>query len=114
MELGRKPSPPGHRVLYSAARERSSCEGLWGEAFGQGSGEAQEGRAPKKGSRMGLASCYHRNYIPLLPHPLGPRNIGTIMEDLVSVCVCVNTCSHSTCEQMDFVVVVGGREEGFL
>ena len=39
---------------------------------------------------------------------------GTIMEDLLSVCVCINTCSPSTCEQMDFVVVVGGREEGFL
>lgn len=89
MELGRKPSPPGHKVLYSAARERNSCEGPWGEAFGQSSGEAREGRSPKKGSRMGLASCYHRNYIPLPPQPLGPRNIGTVMEDLVSVCVCV-------------------------
>ena len=87
MELGRKPSPPGHRVLYSAARQRSSCEGLWGEAFGQSLGEAQEGRSPKKASRMGLASCYHRNYIPLPPQPLEPRN--WYYHGGSGVCVCV-------------------------
>lgn len=56
MALGRKPSPPGHRVLYSAARERGACEGLGDGAFGQSSGEAGEGRSPRKGSRVGLTS----------------------------------------------------------
>lgn len=90
MGLGRKPSPPGHRVLYSAARETGSREGLWGGGTGAMPRETGERESLKKCSgasphQVILGLLHSRDLRPVFGLP------GDWACESASVCKCVFT-----------------------